>query len=439
MNTKISSCLTYGLLFMFFLGCAPTISAQPTVIPTLSPISTASSTSIPSPTASVVPTATPSLHFFYPKVKKLCPKNREVSIDKLGISNNLKVILSDSNQTGLWSLDVENPSPQLIQKLALDKWISESISPDGKLLAYNIWNPDLSSSTWIYDLANNTQREVSIFKNWDGFMPSLTWLSTQDLLIHNISYQRSPLYVVNAYTGDLVDVSDVDSEPYDEYQAFYVDEGNYFALYSAGNIGNDYIDFYVYDYSTRQKIRALPWLQDRIFFYPYVGTNLGLEFDLDKIFMIVEQSYGYDLGFVDSSIEALTQSTPYDALMKRVATDIYFGKLDFSFIALNPSINSLILSMSYTDFVNNDFDSEPKKIENAFFLLDLEHPVIDPRIDYLLFTDYCFTTTGYYMNEISPDGKIVVLNSDSNIILLNLETGYLARLKNWRFISWAKK
>jgi len=153
---------------------------------------------------------------------------------------------------------------------------------------------------------------------------------------------------------------------------------------------------------------------------------------------MIEQSYGYDFGVVDSSIEALTQNTPYDVLMKRVVLDDYFVQPDFSFVALNPETNTLIFSISYEDYINSSFDSEPQKIEDAFFVLDLEHPVIDPRINYVVFTDYCFATTGYYLKEISPDGRIAALNSDKDIMLLNLETGYIAYLPSWKFIGWGK-
>ena len=99
--------------------------------------------------------------------------------------------------------------------------------------------------------------------------------------------------------------------------------------------------------------------------------------------------------------------------------------------------------MNYKDFVNvtesnGDLSAGPRIIEDAFFVLDIEHPVEYPRIDYLVFTDYCFTTTGYYVEDVSPDGKIAVFGSDKNIILMNLETGNTSHLSDWSFIGWAR-
>jgi hypothetical protein len=430
------------MFVMVIVNCVPTPVA-PIVTPTLSPTSTPTILPIATPlptSTSLTPTSQP-LHFYFPEVEKRCPENREVPVNKLGIDSDWQVILSDLDQTGLWNLDSKSLSPELIQELPMDKWMRKSISPDGKWLAYTTWNPDSSLSTWLLSLDSGEQREIININYLEGASSSASWLSQNELLVVGNCAGAGcpfPLKVINIDTGESLDVSDVDREPNDEYQTFYIDAGRYYALYSERNGGDDYINFYVYDYVTHQKIHVFPWLQNRIFFYPYVGTNLGLEFGQDKIFMMVEQSYGYDLGIVNVSTEALTQNVPYDALMKRVFTDLYFGELDFSFIVLNPLTNSLILSVSYKDSIHNDFGSEPKDIEDAFFVIDLENPMVYPPLDYLVFTDYCFSTTGYYPKGISPDGKVVVFDSGSELTFLNMETGKISRLPDWSFIGWSR-
>jgi hypothetical protein len=439
MTAKVCRFLACGMLAMLVVGCG-SVSDFQALTPTLAPTSTA--TLVPTTTSASFTATNQPLNFFFPKVEKRCPENREVPVDKLGIDAEMRIILSDLNQTGLWSLESNDSSPTLIQNLPMDKWTSKSISPDGKRLAYTIWNPDLSSSTWVYDLENKEQREILNIKYWEGLAPGVRWLSEQELLIINLPYQSFPLYVANVSTGDSVEVSDVEREPYDEYQTFYTITGKYYPLYSAGNVGDDYTDFYIYDYSTHQKIPIFPWLQDKIFFYPYGGTNLGLDFYLNKIFIMVEQSYGYDFGVVDTSIRGLTQGTPYDVLMKRVVTEHYFDELDLRFVALSPSSDTLLLSMSYEDYtngkVNNNFDITPENVESAFFAVDLAHPVVNERVNRLVFQDYCLSTSEYYFTSISLDGHIVALSSDNEIMLLNLETGYRAHLPNWKFIGWAK-
>ena len=139
---------------------------------------------------------------------------------------------------------------------------------------------------------------------------------------------------------------------------------------------------------------------------------------------------------VDNRMEQWTQTTPYNSLMKRVVTDINFDELRFSFHAIDPSNGNLLLSMNYKDYLNSADGT--RNVENAFFVLDLMHPVIDQRINNLIFTDYCFATTGYQFKDFSPDGQIVVFASDEENIFLNLQTGYRARLADWQFIGWAR-
>ena len=160
--------------------------------------------------------------------------------------------------------------------------------------------------------------------------------------------------------------------------------------------------------------------------------------------MLVEQSYGFDVGVVDESVDSLTQTNRYDVVMKRVFanTGSDFDRLRYYLFGFNSVTNRLFLSMSYRDYVdsptNNISDFNARDIVDGFFSLDVQN-VISDRIDYLVFKDYCFTTTGYYFQVASPNGKILALSSDSKIAFLNLETGYISYLPNWRFIGWAKR
>jgi hypothetical protein len=448
MGTKLYRYLVCGFLLIFFAACAPNIPVVSTMTPSPSAVSTSNAipVSFPSQTTSSVPTATPPLHFFFPKIEKLCPEKREVSIDKIGIDGSIKVILSDSKQTGLWSLGAENLLPHLIQKLPLDKWTSYSINPDGIMLAYTIWNSDNSSSAWVYDLENMTQREVLNIKYWEGLAPYVRWLSQNELLIINSSAGiggTSPIEIVDVDTGKSLDVNRVDSTPL-EYLGSYLNNGTYLGLYSSlDDIDTSYTKFYLYDYFSNKKTLAFPWLQDRIFYYPYGGTNLQIEFDLNKVAMIVEQSYGFDVGIIDKSIEMLTQPKPYNVVMKRLFanTGSNFDRLRYSLIGLNSATNTVFLSMSYRDYIdttNNIADFKVSDIEDAFFSLDFQKIVSAAPVDYLVFKDYCFTTTEYFMRGVSSDGQVAAFSSDKELILMNLETGYLTRLPNWQFIGWAK-
>jgi hypothetical protein len=122
--------------------------------------------------------------------------------------------------------------------------------------------------------------------------------------------------------------------------------------------------------------------------------------------------------------------------MKRVYTEIQFSDLKYYSIDLNPSNKKLMMSISYKDYSSDDVDV--KEVENALFAVDLENPVVDGRFNDLTFFDYCFSTTDYFSNGFSPDGRIEVFISDDDIVFINLETGNISRVSDWSFVGWAK-
>jgi len=446
MIAKICSFLAFGMLLMFFVGCAP-VYVLPTAIPTQSPTSTSAfvPTTTPFSTPTLLPATSQPLNFYFPEVEKRCPENREVSFGELGIESGLKVILSDINQTGLWRFSIENQVPILIKALPLDTWTGSSLNPTGENLAFIVRNQDNSSSIWLLSLISGDQSEIFSINYMEGAYPYIRWLSNDELLVGGSCAGAGcpfPIKVLNVTRGVEIDVEETDSGPYDNYLGFFANNGEYLALYSS-YADDGYTQIHVYDYSASQKVWVFPWLEDKIFFYPLIGTNFGLFGSDNNVAMFVEQSYGFDVGVVDANVEKMTQALSYDSVMKRVVTDVQFGELDYSFIDLNPSNRGLIVNMSYTDYfnstVNDDFTTEPKYVEDALFVVDLEHPVVDERISDLTFIDYCFMTTGYFNRGFSPDGRIEVFSSDNEIVFLNLETGNFSRMSGWLFVGWSKR
>jgi hypothetical protein len=249
-----------------------------------------------------------------------------------------------------------------------------------------------------------------------------------------------PIKVLNIANGTEVNVEEVEWDPYYKYLGFFANKGKYLALYTS-YADDTYNQFHVYDYLEGRKVSIFPWLDEKIFFYPLIGTNFGLFGSDNNLAMFVEQSYGFDVGVVAANIEEMTQNLSYDSLMKRVFTEIRFDDIDYSFIVLNPSNNNLMMSMSYTDYFNNSVDnsfSEPPYVKDSLFVVDLENPLVDGRRKELVFIDYCFATTGYGSKVFSPDGRVAVFGADDEIVFLNLETGNISRLPGWSFVGWGK-
>lgn len=434
--------LIFGFLIVVFVGCAP-VSITPTgtgiSYPIATPIiaPTATSTSIQ---ATLSPTPQP-LNLFFPQIEKRCPENREVSFDKLDADS--VAILSDLSHTGLWKYSTEGQAPILLKERSLDSWGNLTIDPTGEKLAYIVRSQDGSSSIWLFSLISGDQTEVSTINYMEGATPYIKWLTSDELLVEGSCAGAGcpfPIKVLNIANGTEINVEEVEWSPDDNYLGFFANKGKYLALYSSS--GDDiYNQFHVYDYLDSRKVSVFPWLDEKIFFYPLIGTNFGLFGSDNNLAMFVEESYGFDVGIVATNIKEMTRNLPYDSLMKRVLAEIQFGDIDYSFIVLNPSNTNLMMSMSYTDYFNssveNDF-SKPPYVDDSLFVVDLENPVIDEGLNKLVFIDYCFATTGYYSKGFSPDGRVAVFGSDDEIVFLNLETGNISRLPGLLFVGWGK-
>jgi hypothetical protein len=442
MNAMVNYFVTCGLLLLCFMGCAPVASFSTEAVPTSTVALVPTTIPFSSPTA-LTPTKQ-HLKFYFPEVEKRCSENREVSFDGLGVREHPTVILSDLGQTGLWKYSVENPKPILIYTYPLGKWTRFILNPTGEKLAFLIRNQDNSSSIWLLSLNSGDKRRISSINYFEGAYPNIQWISNNELLVTGSCAGAGcpfPIKILNITNGIEVNVEDTFSTPYDSYIGFIADEGEYWALYSS-YADDGYTQFYVYDYTASRKLNIFPWLDGKIFFYPLIGTNFGL-INSDKNFaMTVEQSYGFDVGVLSPGVEKITQGISYEAVMKRVVTEVQFSELDYVLFGLNPSNKNLLMKISYTDYLNNnpndDLTTTPSFVGDALFAVDLQNHMIDGIRNEIIFIDYCFVTTGYIYRGLSPAGQIAVFSTDHEILFLNLETGNISRLSDWSFVGWTK-
>jgi len=439
MKAVASRFLFFSLLISFYVGCTPvpvTLSKVDVPYPT----STSTGEFAVTPTT-VLPTFTATsqpLVFYFPEIEERCPENRDVAFDMLDVNKDLSVILIDRDQTGLWKFSAEHQEPTLIKTLPFTTWYGRTLNPTGEYLAFIVRNDDNSSSIWLLSLSSGDEKEIFKIDYFEGAFPNIHWVSNNDLLVNGSCAGAGcpfPIKILNIANGFEMDVEDTYVSPYDNYINFVVNAGEYLAIYGT-YADNGYSQFYAYDYIADRKLPIFPWLDKKIYFYPLIGTNLGLLDAGNYFVMTVKQSYGFDVSVIDADIENFTQDYLYDSVMRRVFTEIQFGDLKYSLIDLNQSNKSLMLSLSYTDYIDDTVNV--KDIENALFAANVDTPVLDDRMDRLVFVDYCFTTTEYFNLGFSPDGQIEVFRSDDEIVFLNLKTGNISRLSGWSFVGWAK-
>jgi len=261
------------LILSLLVACAPIATAtvvtrEPTatIAVTLTPESAPTETLTPT----LIPTRVTDLNFYYPRIEKYCPSQKEVALEKVGFGQDTQLILTDLNQSGIWGISFGNLAPVLIAKIVPDGWISSySISPDGNWLAYSTVTAN-SASISIFSFESKSIKKNISLDYWDGLVPKVSWLSDNEVLIENncgASGCHFPLYVFNLRTDDLQDVDKDDVEPYGDYLEFFKDSGDFYALYQRWS-GDNYNSFDVYDYAKNVKIHTFPWLDNKVLFYP---------------------------------------------------------------------------------------------------------------------------------------------------------------------------
>lgn len=450
MKSVLINFLGLALILLFVASCSPQPTPAVTVLPKVLPTQTLTISSPPATSTKIPissPTATP-LPIYFPQVNKYCPDEREVPLEELGIDDEFQLILSNPERTGLWSLTVQNQEPVLIRNVLLDKWTSYSFSPDRTRIAFTVWNEDWSSSTWVLSIRTGDALEVENITEKESIAeilaPYVTWRSNNELLLFNHCHTRLcyfPLGLINLNNGDFINLPDFNYTPNEEILTFFTNNNQDYALLSY-QTDEIYTNFNVFDFQENRQYKVFPWLHERVYFYPYIGTNMGLDDKSSKFLLFLEQSYGFDFGVIEKNFEAMTQSVPYDAIMKRIVTEFVFDNLEIRGDLLDPELGVQLLKMSYEDFfgeMNSDTSEiEHRKIEDAFMAMDYENPINDNRIDYLEFRDYCFNLTDKYLSGVSPDGRIVVISTDDGISLMNLETGYVTNLPHWKYFGWGQ-
>lgn len=433
----------FTIIFVFFIftACAPiatpeissTVAAAETLMPTLTPTKT------PEPS----PTLVKTLNFFYPEIERVCPANREVPINQLGVDAGSQLILTDINQTSIWRLSFNDSAPQQISQLSTANWIGRSLSPNGNWIAHPVWNADSSSSIWLLSLITGEHREVLNIKYQDGLAPYTAWVSDQEVLVVNRCHTRRchfPLRIINIETGKYDDVEVDSDERNGTFLTLFKNPTGSYALFSDNFDEDKYASFFVYDYAAAQKIAVFPWLEQKVF--PFLRSNIGFEFSQNNLAMVIDQTYGFDVGIVENSMRSFTKAETYDIAMKRVTLghgiEYDLDRSSVSLIGLNALTDSLFLGISYTydsSILESDTITpvEPISVENGFFSMDYQHVGQDNS---LVFKDYCFSMAESFFLAVSIDGRIAFFESKLNdeIILINLETGYLSRLPGWNFL-----
>jgi hypothetical protein len=193
--------------------------------------------------------------------------------------------------------------------------------------------------------------------------------------------------------------------------------GHTFMLYQAG------YDYQLYDPLTDTSQQVLSWLSSAG--EPTINKSIDVT-AAGRIIIRFGRPYGLDVSAA-MDIDAVVASSNYTQTMQPIGLPESVLPVQLSLLSRNAA--GMILYRASLD--------DPEGATPLFYWLDLQRQVLN---------DYCFDATNAFA-EISADGKFVAFTRHhlpsqapvpKSILVVNLETGYIAQVEGYRFIGWGQ-
>jgi hypothetical protein len=435
--------IQFLLLFVAGVGCTvlnPSLSSPP-ITTAASVVSEQVSIGTPTITATRSPLSTvDSTHqqdVISPQLKNICPENQLVSIEKLDLPRDLRLLLLPNTVESYpqipgkpLSISSENPAPATIFD---DELYDYSVSPDYKWIYFNRLSVDNKHSVlWISSLDGKNQWPV-IELDSEDYTGYASWVSEQEIFIigspHENDISALDLWEYMPFMG-------VNPLTLEERQLTYLARNQEDGLFYYGITNLDKRPFgmygrlnrvdFIYDYEEDKALPVFLWLDvvdpfDMQFIKPIWVYDEG------KFAVTIARPDGIDLAF-NLNIQSAGENKDYDDVMKRIIVPERL--LPSSVLGIVPGKD--LVALQRFDFFNSS------QGENWFYVLDYNNQII---------YDYCFDLQDSVKRvKFSPDGKFVAfslenfaadLEQDQHYIaILNLENGTIAYLKGYTLVDW---
>lgn len=373
-----------------------------------------------------------------PKIKKICPPKAEVSIDKLGLPENIGLFAVGENEFlgntsqplryGLLLLSgARLAANQKIEISSGNDLVNDVIiSPSGQWMAI-LRRPanSLQVSIWVGTIDGKKQwKVVDISIRKKAF-----WVSDGEILIVGVANEAEyegripeenevPLFSINPFTLEQRPLGPLPQDSVYDYNSYHSRDGGAYSIYHKKN--NEKKMRFLYDYSEGTSTPIFLWID---FSDPTVGIGIrpnGLYY--------VGRRVGNGIDFaLDLNMEQITTSDDYNDIMK------HFSMNDHPDLLISPMIG-----MTKSDILI---------LTSPINLLDNEKPTPLFFYDYKanLIKDYCIRAiqSSVYVN-FSPDERFVALtiakfvdNRETYYVLIvNLTTGYYSVIENIKAVGF---
>ena len=417
-----------------------------TSVPSLTPILQSPTTVVHTPYLSTTRTATHSATSTHattinqtpdriePRVVKLCPEVREVSLKDLGLNPKTRLVVlpqksngkADFND-GFFTISSVNTETEIIPNTTvLEDWQNNHpiFSPNGKWFAYFRYR--LSQDEVYLQISSTDGTNQQKFGPYSGKdLSSFEWVSNQEIVTYKISYgvNQIPITSIFPFTGEVQMLS---SLPEGSRSLAYLLEtdGSHDVYYTPGLVNDS--AFNIYDYSTGTSRPVLKWFskEEWVRYFadsPWQYMELW-SYNNNRIIILVKKSYGFDIA-TSLGIDILGESKSYGEVMQPIMIPEKGDELYTLWHAKSKPFFAFEIAYIF----NED--------NNHYYVFDFNQMIL---------IDYCINI-GLDVYA-SPDDQFLAWNvMDKNypdrvkeIDILSLETGNIARLTGVELVGWGE-
>jgi hypothetical protein len=432
-----------------FRTLSPIIGATK-IQPTNSPIT---NTHTPTLVKSIIPTEkttpTPPAEIINPTIVTVCPKNREVPLENIGFDPHLQLLLIPPendphlpSKDGIWKVSDSNLEPQLIPNTTPTNgrgiYGYETNSNGNWLTYYQSETDSYTNTLHITSLDGKNYWDVIALDSSSFFQ----WINDKEGVIIGIpntversgSYSEKimPLLRINPFT---LTIDQLPLLPENSiYLTYFIDKNEPHSIYyKKGNPSADgfpiFADFKLFSYNSNSQQPVFTWLtnnqqvnKSNLMVYSwYINTNI-------QFGTVVGKDYGIDMS-MNLNPELIKANTSYTATMDSIKIP---GNFD-------STIAYPLIPENSIGIERFNFHSNFNQLSHSYVL----------NYGNMILKDYCINRENDLTTEdVSPDGKFIAYTffdqtssgsystSAKEVIILNLETGNISRIPNWRAIGW---
>ncbi len=430
--------------FILVLVSSCVAMPPPTGLETKEPVSTVSKMIIFTPTATeqivvAPPTSTERsvIERLEPKVEKVCPSKAGVSINELGLPENIGLFAVHENEFpgninqslsyNLLLFSQASPNANEIEiSSGSDLVDGVTMSPSGQWMAIFRWRKDgLQESIWIRTIDGKKQWKVADI----SVKQRMFWISDNEMVVTGVvseaDYEgripeedKMPLFTINPFTLEKHSLAPLPKGTVYDYNSYHSRDGNAYSIYYKKN--DEKKTRFLYDYAKGTSTIIFPWID---FSDPTTGVGISPN-GFYEVKRKVENGVDFAL---DLNMEKIIENKNYNDVMKHL-----------SFDNVQDLVISLMISMRKSDILILTRTTNP---------LDDQKPTPIYLYDYKanLLKDYClsFVRSSVSIN-FSPDEQFVALTIAEfvndwdvyHVLILNLETGHYSVIEKMKAIGF---